>query len=159
VWDWSKAAESRPLKVASSKGMAVSPDGKWVVTRDGQLIDAATSAVKQLDHFEGDVHGLKFSPDGGVLLLTVNQARDVGSARVLEFPTCKKRFEIEGQWSYTFAGAFTPDGAQFFLMDKDRFVHRWDAKTGKELGRYEPALTNSVRAIAVSADAKRVAAA
>jgi WD40 repeat protein len=159
VWDWSKDTESRPLKVTTSKGMAVSPDGKWVVTRDGQLIDTATSAVKKLDNFDGDVHGLKFSPDGSVLLLTVNQANDVASARVLEFPSARKRFEIEGQWSYTFAGAFTPDGTQFFLMDKDRFVHRWDAKTGKELGRYEPALTNSSRAIAVSADAKRVAAA
>jgi hypothetical protein len=159
VWDWSKGTESRPLKVTSGKAMAVAPDGKWIVTRDGQLIDAATSEVKRLDNFDGDVHGLRFSPDGRVLLLTINRANDVATARVLDFPSGKKRFEIEGQWSYTFACAFTPDGSQFFLMDKDKFVHRWDAKTGKDLGRYEPALSNSIRAIAVSPDAKQVVAA
>ena len=44
-------------------------------------------------------------------------------------------------------------------MDKDRFIHRWDSRTGKQLGRYAPALDNSIRAIAVSPDAKRVVAA
>jgi WD40 repeat protein len=158
VWDWSKGPESRVLKVNNSGAMAVSPDGKWIVFRDGQLVDAATGAVKQLDHFDGQVHGLHFAPDGRTLLLTVNQAQDVAVARVLDFPECKKRFEIPGQWSYTFACAFTADSKQFFLTDRDRVLHRWDAATGKELGKYEPAFTNSVRAIAVSADGKLVAA-
>src|SRR5262249_46444694 len=32
VWDWGKGKESRPLKVASGANMAVSPDGRWIVT-------------------------------------------------------------------------------------------------------------------------------
>src|SRR5215472_11072250 len=32
VWDWSKSAVSRPLKVTCKTGMAVSPAGKWIVT-------------------------------------------------------------------------------------------------------------------------------
>src|SRR4051794_35967547 len=44
-------------------------------------------------------------------------------------------------------------------MDKDKTLRRWDAKTGKELGHYEPAFENSIRAIAVSPDGKHVAAA
>jgi WD40 repeat protein len=159
VWDWSKSDESRVLKVTCKTGMAVSPDGKWIVTREGQLIEVASGDVKKLDHFDGKVHGLRFSPDGRTLLLTINKARDVAVARVLDFPSARKRFEIEGQWSFTFACAFTPDGSQFLLMDKDRFVRRWDARTGKELGRYAPALDNSVRAIAVSVGARHVAAA
>jgi WD40 repeat protein len=159
VWDWGKGEESRPLKVASGTVMAVSPDGRWVVTGDGQLIDAATGAVKRLDDIGGDVRGLRVSPDGRALLLTAGRANDAATARMLDFPSGKRRFEIGGQWWATFACAFTPDVTQLFLVDKDRLVCRWDATTGKELGRYEPALTNSVRAITVSPDGKRVAAA
>jgi WD40 repeat protein len=159
VWNWNKASESRPLKITCKTGMAVSPDGKAILTREGQLIDAASGAVKRLDHFNGEVHGMRFSPDGRTLLLTIDKAKDTATARVLDFPSAKMRFEVEGQWSYTFACAFTPDGSQFFLMDKDRFIHRWDARTGEDLGRYEPALDNSIRAIAVSPDARRLVAA
>src|SRR5207249_11542967 len=57
VWDWGEGTQSRPLKVATGKAMAVSPDGKWVVIRDGQLVEVATSAVRRLDNFDGNVHG------------------------------------------------------------------------------------------------------
>src|SRR5262249_7401019 len=99
VWDWSKSTKSRPLKVTCKMGMALSPDGKWIVTREGRLIDVASGGVKKLDNFEGTVHGLRFSPDGRTLLLTVTKAKNVATARVLDFPSAKKRFEIEGQWS------------------------------------------------------------
>lgn len=160
VWDWHKSNESRPIALAKPPGaMAVTPDGKWIVMRDGRLIDAAEGSVKQLDNFDGEVHGMLFAPDGRTLLLTVRRPNNVSSARVLDFPSAKKRCEIDGQWWYTFAGAFTPDGREFLLMDKDRFVCRYDAVTGKRLTRYEPAFTNSIRAIAVAADGKQVAAA
>jgi DNA-binding beta-propeller fold protein YncE len=159
VWDWGKGEVSRPLKVASGANMAVSPDGRWIVTGDGRLIDAATGVAKRLDDIGGAVRGLRVSPDGRALLLTVGRENHVATARVLDFPSGKTRFEVDGQWWATFACVFTPDGTQFFLVDEDRLVRRRDANTGKELGRYEPALTNSVRAIAVSPDGKRVAAA
>jgi WD40 repeat protein len=160
IWDWQKSRDSRPLPVAKRVGvMAVSPDGKWIVTGDGRLIEVASGAVKQLDNFTGDVQGLLFSPDGETLLLTVRKADRVSAARVLDFPSARKRFEVEGVWWYTFAGAFSPESANFYLMDKDRFLHRWDARTGNDRGRYEPAFSNSIRAIAVSADTKRLAAA
>jgi hypothetical protein len=159
VWDWSKGEESRPLKVTSRSGLAVSPDGKWIVTRSGRIIDVATSAIKRLDNCGGDVRGMKFAPDGRALLLLIHKGMGTASARVIDFPSGKKRFEIDGQWPHTFACAFTSDSAEFLLVDKDRFVRRWDAKTGKELQHYEPALRNSIRAIAVSSDGKYVAAA
>jgi WD40 repeat protein len=139
--------------------MAVSPDGTWIILADGQLIDVAAGAVKRLDNIDGDVRGFQFTPDGRALLLTVGQPNNTAVARLLDLPGGGKRFEIDRQWWATFACAFTPDGGEFFLVDRDRFVHRRDARTGKDLGRYEPALTNSVRAIAVSPDAKWVAAA
>src|SRR5947209_8054410 len=160
IWDWHRSNESRPVALAKPPGgMALTPDGKWIVTRDGRLINAADASVKQLDNFGGEVHGMLFAPDGRSLLLTIRGANNVSSARVLDFPSGKQRCEADGRWWYTFAGAFSPDSRHFFLMDKDRFVCRHDATTGKQLTRYEPAFTNSIRAIAVSADGKQVAAA
>ena len=165
VWDWSKADASRPLAVSVSTGMAVSPDGKWIVTADGRLVDAATGQVKHLENFEGQVRGLRFSPDGRALLLLIYRGKanprpgEGAIARVLDFPSGKKRVDIEGQWPFTFACAFTPDGGQFFLMDKDQLMRRWDVKTGENFARYEPAFTNSIRAVAVSPDARQVAGA
>jgi hypothetical protein len=166
VWDWSKGKESRPLDAASPTGMAVSPDGKWIVTRAGQVIDVATGASRQLDNVLGQPRGLRFAPDGKALLLLSLQGSadpprpgESATARLLDFPSGKKRCDIDGQWPFTFACGFTPDGSQVCLMDKDKVLRRWDAQTGKELGHYEPAFDNSIRAIVVSPDGKRVAAA
>jgi hypothetical protein len=165
VWDWSKSDESRPLAVSTERSFAVSPDGKWIVTGDGRLIDAATSAVKQLPNCAGHVLGLQFSPDGASLVLVIRPGEgypppgEGGSARVLDLPSGNKRFEIPDVWPFTFACAFTPGSAQLLLMDKDRFIRRWDARTGKELGRYQPAFMNSIRAIVVSPDGERLAGA
>jgi WD40 repeat protein len=162
VWDWSKSDESRPLKGVHGCSMDVSPGGEWIVTYDARVIDAASGAARQLEAFGRHISGMKFSPDGRTLLVIIREdfgPAAVGTARVLDFPSGKKRFDIAGQSPHIFACAFTADGSQFFLMDKDRFVRRWDAATGEELGRYEPAMANSISAIAVSADAKQVAAA
>jgi len=166
VWDWSKSPQSRPLPVFHNGRMAVSPDGKWIVTGDGRKIDASSGKVEPMENFFRHIDGMAFSPDGRTLLLLgVEEAAPrpdpnrVGTARVLDFPSAKKRFEIPGQSPHIFACTFRADSSQFFLMGKDRFVRRWDAKTGKELGRYEPAFTNSISAIAVSPRADRVAAA
>jgi hypothetical protein len=165
VWDWSKGKESRPLDAVNPAGMAVSPDGKWIVTGDGRVIDAATGASRQLDNLTDKFHNLQFAPDGKgllVLYLPGNNYPRVGkgtTVSLLDFPSGKKRFDIEDQWPFTFACSFTPDSRQLCLMDKDRILRRWDAQTGKELGHYEPAFENSIRAIAVSPDSKRLAGA
>jgi hypothetical protein len=159
VWDWSKSDESRPLPASCATGMAVSPDGKSIVCRDGRVIDTATGAVRQLDGFDGRVHGLMFAPDGRTLLAQVVSDKNEAAARIFDFPAGKQRFQIPGVWWATFAGAFTPDSRQVLLMDKDRVLRRWDAGDGKELGRYEPAFDNSIRAIAVAPDGKQLAGA
>jgi WD40 repeat protein len=136
--------------------MVVSPNGQTIVLADGQLIDVATGAVKKVDNIEGDVRGMAFLPDGS-LLVTAGQPNNTAVARVLDLPSGRQRFEIDAQWWATFACA--SGAGEFFLVDRDRILHRRDLRTGKDLGRYEPALTNSVRAIAVSPDGQRVAAA
>ena len=164
VWDWSKSDQSRPLKASASGGFAVSPDGKLVVTQDGRLIDLASGQEKKIDGFPADVQGLCFSPSGPVVLVQIGSytgpaGTQGAEARLLEIPSGKVRASVAGVWAYTFAAAFTPDGTQFLMMDKDRILGRFDTATGRRLARYEPAFENSIRAIAVSADAKHVAAA
>jgi WD40 repeat protein len=164
VWDISAGVQSRPLQVSSGASIAISPDGKWVATGDGQWIDANTGAVKQIANFPADVQGLRFSAAGDLLLAQVGSytgpaGKEGAVAWILEMPGGAVRAKIPGVWAYTFAAAFTQDGSEVFMMDKDRLIRRWNTKTGKELGHYEPAMENSIRAIAVSPDAKVIAAA
>jgi WD40 repeat protein len=159
VWDWSVSDKSRVIDVNVERAFAVSPGGKVLVTHDARVIDLLSGAWHKLDGFDGDVRGMRFSPGAETLLLQVHRGSDSGVARIVELATGKKVCEIEGVWPHTFAAAFSADGKQVLLMGADRVVRRYDAASGKELARYEPALDNSVRTIVWSKDGKLVAAA
>jgi hypothetical protein len=159
VWDWSASDKSRVLDAAVSGAFAVSPDGTAVVTHDGRVVDVASGASKKIEGFDGNVRGIRFSPGGKTLLLQVQRGQNASVARLLEFPTGKKLSDIENFWHYTFAAEFSADGTQVLLTGADRVVRRFDAASGRELARYEPALDNSVRTIVVSRDGSHVAAA
>ena len=160
VWDWSTGETSRVLKAKCATGMAVSPDGRWIATRDGRVIDSGTGDERAMQEMGKDVQGLRFSPDGKTLaVLSAAKDADGGTVKLLDFPAGTKRCEIGDVWRHTFACAFTADGSQVLLMNKDRFLQRWDAKTGREEGKYEPAFENSIRAIVVSGDGILVAGA
>lgn len=156
VWDWSKSKKSTPLNVSYSGSMAISPDGAKIVTADGRLIDVKTGEAAPIDNFEGRITGLRFSPDGQMLLVQV-QDKDSAIARLIAFPSGKKICEIPHFWHYTFAAAFTPDSTQVALMGDDRALHRFAAATGQELAKYAPAHTNSIRDIVISDDGKQLA--
>lgn len=161
VWHWSQSDMSRPLGAEQhGNPAAVSPDGKWIITFEGRKIDTATGAVEQIDPPFGDgVQKVRFSPDGRTLLLWVIQGHYQGSVRLLDFPTCAPRVEIPEVFGYMFAVAFTADGNELVLMDKEMFIRRWDALTGVELQKFEVPHTNSIRALAVSPDGRWVASA
>jgi hypothetical protein len=166
VWDWGKegSQKSRPLESSTTGSFAVSPDGKKIVTGDGKVIDIAAGQAAAIDNMDGNIRRMAFSHDGKILLLQVGQGdgdayAKPAVARLLEFPSGKKICEIPDYWQYTFAAAFTPDGGQVVLMDKDRFIKRYDVRTGKELAKYEPRHENSIRMISVSADGKLLASA
>lgn len=164
VWDWSKSDQSRPLKATVSGSFAVSPDGKWIITGDGRMINVTDETEKKIDGFPQDVQGLRFSPKGDCVLVQIGSytgaaGKDGAVARLLDFPSGNPRQSIAGMWAYTFAAAFTPDGKELLIMDKDRVLRRFDAMIGREMARYEPAFDNSIRAITVSRDAQRIAAA
>lgn len=161
VWDWSQSHLSRPLSVKQPvKPAAVSPDGKWLITLEGQKIDMATGAVEPIDPpFPEGVQKVRFSPDGRTLVVWVVQSDGAASVRLLSFPTCAPRCEIPEVFGEMFAVAFTADGNEVVLMDKERFVRRWDALTGVALQTFEVPHANRVRAVAVSSDGRWVASA
>lgn len=165
LWNWGESEMSRQLETSVSGALAVSPDGKWIVTADGRRIDAATGKADPTpcaDFPRGDVRALSFSPDGRRLAVSVYIGTDQATVYVIDFPSGARRCSIPGQWPYALrpqVAAFTADGRQLVLMDKGKFIRRWDTETGKELLKYEPAHSNSLMAIAVSPDGKLLASA
>jgi WD40 repeat protein len=154
VWDWSKSDESRILDASFSQSFAVSPDGKWIVSADGQRIEIATGKVDRFPNFGGDVRRVLFSPDGRRLALLVDAGNNTATSRVIEFPGGKQLCEVSNLWPAMLPAAFLPDGSGIFLMGKDNFVRRYDAATGQELQKYEPAHENSVRTMLASPSGK-----
>ncbi len=162
VWDWSKSDKSRPLD-ASCPSFSVSPDGQWIVTNEGQKIEIATGKVTKLPDLEPQpprnvarkvwTRAL-FSRDGRRLALLLAGENQTATFSILELENGKKLCDIENQWPAMLPAAFAPNGSEIFLMGKDNFVRRFDAATGKERQKYEPAHQNSVRAMIVSPSGK-----
>jgi WD40 repeat protein len=73
-----------------------------------------------------------------------------GAARLLEFPSGKKICEIPDVFPHMFVADFSSDGKQVVLIGTDLQTRRFETATGKELTKYEPAHSNSVRAVAIS---------
>ncbi len=130
--------------------MTLAPDGKKAVTNDGRVIDTTTSEVTRLENFEGDVYRAKFSRDGRVLVLMIYGGGNQGTARLLEFPSGKKICEIADVFPHMFVAAFDRYAKQVILIGADLKARRFETATGKELAKYEPAHSNSVRAVAIS---------
>ena len=164
IWNWTESDTSRQFECSVSGAMAVSPDGKWIITGGGRKIDAATGKAGSnpfADFPHGDVRAMSFSPDGRRLAVFVNMGNHV-TVNVIDFPSGRKRCSIPGQWGYALrpqVAAFTADGSQLVLMGEDKFMRRWDAETGKERLKYEPAHSNSIMAIAISPDGSLLASA
>lgn len=154
VWDWSTDEKSRPLETSCPSSFAISPDGKWIVTIQGEKIDVATGNVTRLPNFESQPHRILFSRDARRMALLLDGEDKTATFRILEFPSGAKLCEIENQWPAMLPAAFTPAGSEIFLMGKDNFIRRFDAATGQELQKYEPAHENSVRAMIVSPSGK-----
>jgi WD40 domain-containing protein len=156
MWDWAKSTKSKPLEAVADRSMTLSPDGKKVVTNDGRAIDTTTGEVTHLANFEGDVYRVKFSRDGRMLVVMIYDGGNRGAARVLEFPSGKKICEIPDIYPHMFVADFPSDGRQVVLIGMDLRTRRFETASGRELTKYEPAHSNSVRAVAISNGGKYV---
>jgi WD40 domain-containing protein len=150
IWDWAKSTKSKPLDAVADRSMTLSPDGKKVVTNDGRAIDTTTGEVTRLANFDGDVYRAKFSRDGRMLVLMIYGGGNQGTARVLEFPSGKKICEIPDIFPHMFVADFSSGGKQVVLIGMDLRTRRFETTSGRELTKYEPAHSNSVRAVTIS---------
>lgn len=104
VWDWSKSDRSRPLNAITSENFALSPDGRWVLSADGQVVDTSNGEARKLDDFPADVHGLCFAPAGDAVLAQIGAytgpaGKEGAVIRVLDFPSGKTSVNVPGQWA------------------------------------------------------------
>jgi WD40 repeat protein len=147
---------------AAVRGVAFSPDGKFVATssldKTARVWEAATGKlVCLLAAHEGAVPTVAFSPDGQFI---VTSGRD-GKARVWDsWPTGSPRVvvtleETAGLWS----AAFSPDG-RYILTAGDKILRVWEWRTvsGSPQMRSELPLELEIFNAVFSPDGRRVAA-
>ncbi len=182
VWDAHTGEHLRRVNVSWQRGMALSPDGKFLVwpvedekmkyKNPGQpnsiytgnrlkMFDLTTGKlVERFGGFEGDAHDLSFTADGKTLI-TVDHGN--ASVRFWEVATGKvgRSFRAARDNEHVWHARLSPDGkvlaATYQPSGRGFFapfaVRLWDTATGKELHDLVGHQTY-VEAMAFSADGK-----
>ena len=147
------------------EALAFSPDGKTFVSghRDSTLrlweAETGWKSATVKDHKPGGIDGLAFSPDGNML------ASSTWDGTMLHaFPKGKLLARHIHGIPFPRNLVFSPDGTRIIgsgylgreTIGKQRFVHKWDAATGKLLMSTPTAHTGQLEALAVSPDGNTV---
>ncbi|HEX3150839.1 MAG TPA: WD40 repeat domain-containing protein [Gemmataceae bacterium] len=172
LWDVAHAREIRKIEYIGLDSLALSPDGKTLLTgSDNLLWDVASG--KKLKAFNpkydyGHTHAATFSADGKILAMGGSDAHvllfDVESGRQLhKFKGTGKYFGGAGSGINSLA--FTGDGKTLAVGSSDWTVRLWDVAAGKQLHQLiGPTFGNigdhgSIHSVAFAPDGKTVAAA
>jgi len=128
---------SEPLRWHHTLGAAVwdvalSPDGGTVAVacldRSVPLIDTTTREVRVLRGHEGQVHFVRYTPDGQRLLSTAD-----GGETLLWDLAGGSVVHLEGHHDRVVGVAFSPDGQRLVTSSFDGTARIWDARTGAVL--------------------------
>lgn len=157
LWDAAAGAELRKMEgpKLETQALAFSANARYAigggVENCVRVWDVATGKLlRRLDVPTGGVAGVAFSPDGTKILSGIDRTArvwDVATGKEVSFPK-----PLIGSLV-----AYSQDGRQI-LTTAGGQVGLYEAATGKELQRYLVLPNNSIRAAALSADGKRVAA-
>jgi RNA polymerase sigma factor (sigma-70 family) len=161
AWDVGTGRSLRRLdpRMFLVRSMALSPDGKTVaagcVYSAIRLWDLGTGRELFTDQqgHDAQINSVAFSPDGKWLV----SAGDNRQLWTWEAKTGKPLRRFAGTSARLVR--FSPDGRRLALLSPDtsfpgRFVHVWDAVTGKELFRLPPGDVREVSAVEFSPDGK-----
>jgi len=177
IWNWSESPKSRALRDVKAAGI-LSPDGRLVLSTDGEILDLETSERSKIS-LGGDrvlagpgtyrgICSMRFSPDGSRVALrfrkVVKEIKYGGGriegewVQILEFPSAAPlcRFPIADGTQLRLC--FSPDGRQITTCDFHRRVMRRDTTTGEVLREYAPMCDRQVIAVQMSADGRFIAA-
>lgn len=181
VWDWSKSDLSRILLIQRSEVGSLSPDGKVMLTQEGETIDLVSKATLQYSGFkvpDGQrIVALQASPTTAYVAATVHvrtevekiptdpptlDTRHFWALRLLKLDGLTHRGHKVGEYETDArAGvAFTADeSAIIHSTDQHRIVRR-ELGTGRILNTYEPSFgVHGAVGLAISPDGRMVAAA
>jgi WD40 repeat protein/tetratricopeptide (TPR) repeat protein len=141
------ATPKRTIRVGpldDCRGVAVSPDGQWLVTvihlGGGGQVWRIRDAAKVMDLPLG---GGRFSPDGKWLM--------TAGGRLWEVGTWREEPRIAGA-----GNSFSPDGRIVIVVDPSRILRLVEVETGRTLAQLESPDLSGVADIAFSPDGSRL---
>jgi WD40 repeat protein len=154
LWDVTRGVEVDRLVAGAVRGLAVSPEGRWLVTTQGvpggdtTAKDIDTITIWDLDHGHrsqpltgspGPADALAVNSEGLVAVGRYRMAIDIFEAQ-----TGKRLRSMRGEGA-DFQGiksvAFSPDAPHWLASgDNAGYITLWDAFDGRSLARFRPRL-------------------
>jgi hypothetical protein len=157
LWDASTGEEIRtfPAHKEHIRSVVFSPDGRHIVSSDGQTLrlwDATTGSLQRdFGNYSGG-SSLAFSPDGRRIAVGDSlgvRFAEIATGHLTPFPPTGTRFWVTSV-------AYSPDGKYVLSGSKDAMVRLSDAASGKLTRAFE-GHSGAINSVAISPDGRMIA--
>jgi WD40 repeat protein len=119
---------------------AFAADGKHVVLGSQSRIEVRSwpefAVMRTLQVELPQIHDLKFSPDGGSLLVAGGAPAEEGAVEVLRWPSGERIYRAALHADVVYRVAWSPDGSRWATAGGDSLCLVCDAKTGDRRAQY-----------------------